>query len=86
MMQAIVAGRTFVLDDALAHSPFVDPKRCASRGYSCLFEPPSPCGVRHAGLGESEAAAVLLTLPDHSPSGCFCPSLTTATLGASAPP
>ena len=58
MMQAIIAGRTFVLDDTIAHSPFIDPTRCSSRGYSCVFEPPSPCGVRDAGLGESEVAAM----------------------------
>ena len=51
MMQSIVAQRAFVLDDAIAHSIFVDPKRCASRGYGCLFEPASRCTVLHAQLG-----------------------------------
>ena len=30
--QAVVAGRTFVLDDAIARSTFVDPRRCVSPG------------------------------------------------------
>ena len=30
--QAVVAGRTFILDDAIARSTFVDPRRCVSPG------------------------------------------------------
>lgn len=55
MVQAVVAQRTFVLDDRVAHSTFVDPRRCDPPGYGCLFAPPSRCALRDAGLGAVEA-------------------------------
>ena len=48
MVQAVVAQRTFVLDDRVAHSTFVDPRRCDPPGYGCLFAPPSRCARRPA--------------------------------------
>ena len=39
LAQAVVAGRTFVLDDAIAHSTFVDPRRCVPPGDSRLQRP-----------------------------------------------